>query len=283
MNWQIFEKTFNRAIEHCLSKQKLFLVFPVLVLCGLMTVICRTISHAAGQWVQMSVAFLPIFLCAALLLGAGMVLVRIYHHEVKQIKFDYWKLIQNSKELFMGIPYLVVPLIFAYLILWMTLGIFYLVRSIPQVGPVMGSIFSFGPFLLVLGSLILGALSLVTLFFLTPIAALRSQLTPKLTEEVFISLKANPFMNFVLFLISLLPLLVVVGFLSLAAVVTQILYVESTLGFSIALKWFFIMVPFCALLSPAVIFFFNFSAEAHALLLKSPSKSDELLVSKKAS
>lgn len=268
MNWQDVEKIFNRSMAHSFSKRKFLLVFPVLSLCGLLTVISRTISHASGQWVQMSLAFLPIFLCAAFLLAAGMVLVRIYHYEIKKTPFVYWKVIQSSKELFMGIPYLVVPLIFAYLILWMILGVFYLVRSIPKAGPVIGSIFSFGPFLLVLGSLILGFLSLMTLFFLTPQAAVKTELRPQLAEEVFRNLKVNPFQNFIFLLLSLVPLLVVVGFLSLAAVVTQILYVESTLGFSIALKWLFIMVPFCALLTPAVIFFFNFSAEAQAFLQK---------------
>ncbi len=267
------EKIFNRSISHCFSKRKWFLVFPVLALCGLLTVICRVISHGAGQWMQMSLAFLPIFLCGGLLLGVGLVLTRIYHNEVKGITMPYFQVIKAAKKLFLGIPHLAVPLIFSYLVLWMVLGVFYLLRSIPHIGPFMSSFLSFGPFLLVLGSLVLGFLSLVTLFYLTPAAALKSELRPQLAEEVFRGLGQNPFVSFVLLLIGLLPLLLVVGVLSLAAVVTQILYIETTHGLTIALKWFFIMLPFCALLTPAVVFFFNFSAESYALIYKRLQKA----------
>ena len=268
MTWQQLEKIFNRALKHSFSKRKFLLVFPVMALCGLLTVICRTISHGVSQWMVMSTAFLPIFLCAGLLLAIGIVLTRIYHHEVKGIQFHYFKTIRGAKELFLGIPYLAVPLIFAYLILWMILGIFYLFRAIPHAGEFIGSVLSFGPFLLVLGSLVLGVLSLLTLFYVTPAAALKSDLRPQLAEEVFRKLKENPFFSFVMPLIGLFPLLLVGGFLSLAAVMTHLLYLESGGGLSIALKWFFMMLPFCAFLTPAVIFFFNFSAESYALMRK---------------
>ncbi|MES2123025.1 MAG: hypothetical protein V4492_09700, partial [Chlamydiota bacterium] len=37
---------------------------------------------------------------------------------------------------------------------------------------------------------------------------------------------------------------------------------------ALSLQWFFIMLPFSALLTPALIFFFNFAAESHVLMLK---------------
>lgn len=262
------EKIFNRSFSHSFSQKKWLLVFPVLVLCGLLAVICRTISFAAGQWIQMSLAFLPMFLCTGFLLAAGMVLTRIYHHEIKGSEIKYLQMIKESKELIYGIPHLAVPLIFAYLVLWMVLGVFYLMRSIPYAGDVVSAIFSFGPFLLVLGSLFLGCLSLLILFYVTPAAALRSNLTPHLAEEVFQEFKANPFLSFIMPLIGVLPLLLVIGILSLAAFVTQILYVEASSGLTTALKWFVIMIPFSAILTPAVIFFFNFSAESHVYLRK---------------
>lgn len=262
------EKIFNRSFTHCFSRKKWLLIFPVLVLCGLLAVICRTISHGAGQWMQMSLAFLPMFLCAGLLLAAGIVLVRIYHHEVRGGDIKYLKVLKESKSLIFGIPHVAVPLIFAYLVLWMVLGVFYLLRSIPHAGQVVSAIFSFGPFLLVLGSLFLGFLSLLILFYITPAAALKSELTPQLAEDVFQELKANPFLSFIMPLMGLLPLLLVIGILSLAAVVTQLLYIEGNNGLTVALKWFFMMIPFCALLTPAVIFFFNFSAESHVFLRK---------------
>ena len=274
MTWQQLEKIFNRALARSFSKEKWLLVFPVLALCGLLTVICRTISHGVSQWMVMSTAFLPIFLCAGLLLAVGMVLTRIYHHEVKGLTVHYFKTIREAKNLYMGIPYLAVPLIFAYLVLWMFLGIFYLFRAIPHAGEFLSSVLSVGPFLLVLGSLFLGVLSFLTLFYVTPAAAFSSEFRPQIAERVFRDLKVNPFLSFVLPLIGLLPLLLFVGILSLAALVTKVLYAEAYGGLSIALKWFFMMLPFCALLTPAVIFFFNFSAESYALLRKAIPKEE---------
>jgi hypothetical protein len=42
--------------------------------------------------------------------------------------------------------------------------------------------------------------------------------------------------------------------------------VEADDSLHIVLQWFFIMLPFTALLSPAVVFFFNFATEAHVFL-----------------
>lgn len=276
MTWLQLEKIFNRALSRSFSKQKFFLVFPVLAICGLLAVICRTISHGVSQWMVMSTAFLPIFLCAGLLLAVGIVLTRIYHHEVKGLDIHYLKTIKEAKDLYLGIPYLAVPLIFAYLVLWIFLGIFYLLRAIPHAGEFISSVLSVGPFLLVLGSLLLGFLSLLTLFYVTPAAALTSDLRPQVAEKVFRGLKINPFLSFIMPILGLFPLLLVVGLLSLAAVVTQILYSEPGGGLSIALKWFFMMLPFCALLTPAVIFFFNFSAESYVLMRKSSQTTSEL-------
>lgn len=269
MSWNELEKIFNRALSHTYSKRKCAVVFPVLALCGLLIVICRSLSYGATQWIQMSLTFLPMFLVAGLLLAAGLVLIRVYHHQVKGLKVEYLKIIKESKDLFLGIPYLAVPLIFTYLVLWMVLGVFYLLKSIPQIGNFVSSILSFGPFLLVFGSLILAAVSLLTLFYITPAAALRSNLCPELAEEVIRDLKKNPFMSFIMPLAGLIPLLLVVGFLCLAVVVTQTLYHGAGSGFSLTLKWFFMMLPFCALLTPVVIFFFNFSAESYVLMRKS--------------
>lgn len=268
VTWQQIEKIFNRALRFSFSRQKWLLVFLPLVLCGFLIVIFRTMSSGAGPWFQMTLAFLPIFLSAALLLGVGMVLTRIYHHEVKGLKIEYLKVIKSSSSLFLGIAYLTVPLIGAYLFLWIIMGIFYLMRAIPSIGPFMSAILSFGPFLLVLGSLILSLFNLLILFYVTPAAALKSELSPQLAEEVLKGLKVNPFLAFIMPLVAFFPLLLVVGFLSLSAVVTQMMYVESMQIFSIALRWFFMMLPFCALLTPAIIFFFNFACEAHILFHK---------------
>lgn len=268
MTWHDLEKMFNRALSRSLTKEKVALVFPILALCGLLASISRTLSHGASEWIQMSLGFLPVFLCGALLLAVGIILTRIYHHEVKGRPIQYLRTIKQSSSLFVGIFYLTVPIVFAYLVLWMFLGLFYLLREIPAAGEFIGSVLSFGPFLLVLGSILLGLLTVLTLFYLTPAAALKSELRPQLFERVFAELGQNLFLAVSMPLIALFPTLIIGGLLSLSAIVTQIMYVESGHGLSIALKWLFMMVPFSAILTPAIIFFFNFSAETYVLMRK---------------
>ena len=264
MTWDEMEKMFNRSLRHAFSRKKLLFVFPITALCGLIAAICRIVSQGAGDWIGLSLAFLPIFLCAGILLALGILLIRIYHHEIKEIPVNYFEILKGARPLLIGIFYIAVPLIFAYLVLWMGLGIFYLLRAIPAIGHLVGSVLSFGPFLLVLGSLVLGVVSILLLFYVTPAVALSSDIRLQVAEKVLLQIKTNPFQSIALPLIGMIPLLIATGLLSLAAVVTGIVYIDAPSGFALAFKWLFMMIPFCALLTPAIVFFFNFAAESHA-------------------
>ncbi len=203
---------------------------------------------------------------------AGILLIRIYQREINQLSLDYRQILKGARTHLMGIAYLCIPLIFAYLILWMILGIFYLLKAIPLIGSLIGAVFSFGPFLLVLGSLILSVSNLLLLFYITPIFALTDKLHPRVvTKSAFKQMTSSPFKAIFMPLVAILPLLLVVGILSLAAIVTDIMYLSNAPIFSIALKWFFIMIPFAVILCPVVVFFFNFSLETHTLLQKKVS------------
>jgi len=68
------------------------------------------------------------------------------------------------------------------------------------------------------------------------------------------------------FFIGNLPLVLMVALSVLSAIVTGKSYIEAGRSLSVAVQWFFIMLPFSALLSFFVIFFFNFAAESHVLL-----------------
>jgi hypothetical protein len=54
--------------------------------------------------------------------------------------------------------------------------------------------------------------------------------------------------------------------LCLAAVLTGVNFLVGSRSLSVALEWFFIMLPFAAIVSPVVVFFFNFAAESYQLL-----------------
>ncbi|MCP5506000.1 MAG: hypothetical protein H7A38_03855 [Chlamydiales bacterium] len=268
MTFEELEHIFNRALRFSFSKKKLLFMFPVLVICGLMLVFCRALAVGSGQWVVLSLTFLPIFLSSGLLLAAGVVLARVYHHEVKMIPLSFKKILAQSWELLIGVSYLTLPLLLAYLFLWMLMGVFYLLKEIPALGDVLGVILSFGPFLLVLGSLLLSFFNFLLLFFATPHIALKSKLKLKLAEEIYSRFRENLFSNIALFVMGLIPLLLGVGILSLAAFLTGVNFFIKTETLAVALQWFFVMIPFCAMLTPGILFFFNFAVESYALLQK---------------
>jgi hypothetical protein len=185
---------------------------------------------------------------------------------VKGLEVNFQKVLMQSRSLFLAIFHLAVPLFFAYIILWMALGLFYLVKVVFPIGDILSAILSFGPFLLVLAALVLSLFNLLLLFFATPQAALKSDYRPQQLKEILFQLKENPFLAFILPLIGIMPILFVAGLLTLAAVVTNLMYVEGSGPLATALQWFFMMLPFSIILSPAVVFFFNFSAESYVLI-----------------
>ncbi|MBJ7449148.1 MAG: hypothetical protein JHC93_02180 [Parachlamydiales bacterium] len=242
--------------------------FCVLALCGILVVFCRGLAIDAGSWISLSLTFLPIFLCSALLLSTGIVLIRIYHDDVKRRKKTIAKVISESWDLMIGTSYLCVPIILCYLMLWIIQGVFLLLKEIPAAGNVISIIFSFGPFLLILGSILLCILVLVILFSVTPLVALRSVSRMKLLQYIIKKWQGNPFTNSLLLFLSLTPAIIVTGILILAAWMTDINYLQTEGALYTVMQWFFMMLPFVAVLSPTVVFFFNFSAESHVLMQK---------------
>ena len=69
MTLQEIEMVFNRALKFSFSKKKLLFMFPVLLICGMMIVFCRALAIHAGQWVVLSLTFLPVFLSSGLFLS----------------------------------------------------------------------------------------------------------------------------------------------------------------------------------------------------------------------
>lgn len=242
------------------------MVFLVLALCGLLVVFFRGLSIHAGQWILMSLTFLPFFLCAGVLLSMGILLIRVYHDEIKEKPINYSEILSKSWEVLIGASYFSIPIILSYLLLWILLGIFVMLKQIPAVGDIFAVILAFGPFLLNLGSIVLCLLNLSMLFFVTPIVALKGLNRIRVTQILVKRLKSDVFLNTILVFFSLLPLMAVTGLLILAAFLTGTVCYTCENPLHNVLQWFFIMIPFTALLSPAVIFFFNFAAEAHVLM-----------------
>lgn len=256
-------KSFDRALFLSFNRKKLLFVFLTLVLCGILIVFGRAIAFDTSKWVAMSLVFLPILLSSGILLSLGVLLIRVYRSEVKNIRVDYKKIIKSSSELILGTAYLSMPPILVYLFLWIVLGIFMLLKEIPHIGSFISIVLSFAPFLLILGSLLLVLFNLVVLFFVSPLIALKRTKRFKLWFFILQGFKEGIFANLVSFFVALFPISFVVGVLSLAAVLTGGDFLETTHSLSIGLKWFFIMIPFCVVLAPCIVFFFNFAAECY--------------------
>ena len=259
---------FNRAFTLSLSLKKNLLVFVVLALCGVFVVFCRALAIYASQWIVMSLTFLPIFLSSGLLLSTGIMLIRIYHDEVKGRDVSFTEVFAKSWEVVIGSSYFSIPVILSYLLLWVMLGLFVLLREIPGMGEFFSVIFSFGPFLLNLGSLVLCLISVGTLYLITPILALRGINRLRTSNLLMDRLKSDPFVNILLAGLALFPLVVCSLLLILAAFLTGSVCYGCNEAWQHALQWFFVMIPFTALLSPSVLFFFNMAAEAHVLIMR---------------
>jgi hypothetical protein len=263
MKWAEIEKCFSRAVILSFSRKKMMLTFPVLVLCGVLIVFCRAVAYDASSWIAMSLAFLPILLSSGVLLALGVLLIRIHIHEVKGLHLGFRRLIAGSVDLIMGTSYLSIPPILAYLFLWVALGLFYLLQEIPGIGDFFSVVLAFGPFLLIFSSLLLCLFNLGLLFFVAPAAAFQPHKRFTLAKRVLTLFQGRILSSFSLFMLALLPIALVTGLLILSAILTNS---APERPLSVALEWFFIMLPFCAVLTPAVIFFFNFAAESHQLL-----------------
>jgi hypothetical protein len=121
---------------------------------------------------------------------------------------------------------------------------------------------------------VLSLLCLAGLFFIVPAVAFKSSVETETLLGVLKRIKFNPFSNAMLLFLGMLPLLLIVGVMTVAAVVTGKSYVAARAPAAIGMEWFSIMLPFSALLAPGIIFFFNFSAEAHVLMVKKQKEAE---------
>jgi hypothetical protein len=263
MVWSDLEKSFLKAWGTVFCKKKLLMTFVALSLCGFFFICCSVLSTTAGSWMKLSFLFLPILLSTVFLFVLGVLLIRIYAYEAKGIELGLGKLFTGSLDLAISTSYLSLPPILTYLCLWMFLGIFFLLKEIPWIGPFFNVIFAFGPFLLIFSALLLCLINFFLLFFLAPAAVGPSVRRFELARRVWISIKSKPFLHLSFLFIGVLPALCIGGTLSIAAMLTTSSFALEGPSFALALEWFFIMLPFTALLSPAIVFFFQFAAESH--------------------
>src|SRR5580692_10714923 len=106
MTWKEVEFIFNRALSFTFSRRKLTFTSAVLMCCGMMIVLCRALAAKANDYFTLSLTFLPIFFGTAVLLALGILLIRIYHHEIKKLPISYMRTLVHSRELLIEVAYL---------------------------------------------------------------------------------------------------------------------------------------------------------------------------------
>ncbi len=266
MSWIEIEKAFNQAALFSFTRAKALLVFSSLILCGLLIVFCRALAFGASDWMALSLGFIPIFIGTAVLLPVGALVAKMHQCDRNKQPLELKELLSASFDALVGTAYLSLPPLLSYLLLWIAMGIFFLFKQIPGLGLLFSTLFSFAPFMLILCSILLCLFNLGLLFFASPAAVFAPSKHLHLAKQIFSAITKKPFISIALFLIALAPLLFCACLLTFAAFLTNLSFSFGSESWTLALEWFFIMLPFAALLTPAVIFFFNFAAESYPLL-----------------
>ena len=215
----------------------------------------RGLALNASQWVQLSLTFLPIFLCTGILLSMGILLIRIYHDEVKKKEVIYWNIIRRSWEVVIGSSSFAISIILSYLLLWMLLGIFVLLREVPAVGEFFLVILSFAPFIINLGTLVLCVLSLGLLFIGAPLIAFKGLDKGSIFQMAIKRLDKNPFANIILMMVSLIPLVLILLLLMVAANLTGNICIECQSALQTILKMVFYDGPVYSIFNSGCCFF----------------------------
>lgn len=266
MDWKKLETAFLHAWGGAFSKGKWFICFCTLSLCGVLAVFCRALSVESSPWVYLSLLFLPGFISSSFLLIFGVFCVRTYEQEKRGTVVGMARMARGCVGTAVGTSYFAFPPILIYLLLWVMLGFFFLLKEIPLLGPFFNVVFAFGPFLLIFCSLILCLFNVVVLFFIVPAATHQSVKTMDFVYRTGHSIRAQPFLAGLLLFIACLPALLIGGILTLAAVIANTSFSLGAPTPLLALEWFFVMLPFCGALAPAVLFFFHFAAESYQIL-----------------
>ena len=256
MEFKDVELIYTRAWQKAFQKSKFLLMFSLLSFCGFFGVICHMVALSTSPWLKLVFYFLPVFFLFGTLLGAGIFFARAYYHEVRKEKVSYWSIFSKSLGLMLTISQVSLPSILIYLAIWVAMGFFGLIGQIPYIGP----IFSFAPFILVLLTLCLSILFLFALFFMTAQIAFNRLSVESIVGCAVDHLLPHLFSYSILFIVAIFPLALMI---SLVIVSSSFIIDKEQ-----SLQWLFLMVPIAAVLSPALLFFFNFSVESYNLVRK---------------
>ncbi len=260
---------FNRAFAHAFGKGKFFVLFITLFLSGLVFLVFQGIASYAAPWFQLPLKVIPLFVIFGLVMAAGTLMILVYDQELNGKTPSVSKSAWHAWDTLFKASYLALPLLFAFLLFWVVVGIFLLLKAIPYLGTLFGVVLAFIPYLLNFATLLLFLLSLFALFFVAPHLARREKIE---LSSVSHRLRENLFINLLFLGIAYLPVWIVWKFVMKAATMTYQLFSVGEGAVETALQSIFVLLPIAAIMTPAALFFFNFAHEA-ALISESLEQS----------
>lgn len=256
----------NRALAHAWEGKKILITATMIFLVTLLMTFFQGVAIHVGVWWNLSLSLIPFFIGAALLLSTGILMIRLYHDEIKQKGTTLAEVMNRSVDIVMAGAYFAVPFVLALVLLWAGLGVFVLLSQTPGIGPYVGGVFAFVPFVLNVAILVLILSVLWGLFYVSPVMALRGMDRTYLLEDLWTRVKRDFFSHLIWFIVGITPLYVVYYLLVSSLRFTQLMLGLREGVASSMLGWFSMAIPFSLFLAPLVIFFFQLAAEAHVAL-----------------
>lgn len=251
-------KMFGRAFSYTLERKKNVFLFSMLTFAGIFILFFKGVALFADGWWRDEFNFFPLFISLGFILAAEVILVRLYAAQREGQPLEFRKTVAKSWELCFRISYFALPYLVLYLLFWVLTHLFFLLHAVPVVGTFLTIALSFAPFVLNLATLMLVMSAFFLCFYVCPYFALGSS-----KGQLMSRLRGNAFFIVLLFLIALIPVWLVYQVLTFAAIGTIDVQIGSM---GKIVQSFVVMLPYLAVLTPIVVFFFNFAVEVHLYL-----------------
>lgn len=250
------QEMFIRAFQASLTKEKILMVFPLLLTTSILGVLSAALLQSADNWVIFGVISIPMYITFGLLGAASVFLHRIYYHELRGDRVDYKDLFKASINRMLTGTYLALPLIILHLVLWLLMGLFLVLGFIPYLGTIILILLSLIPFAFTVFLCMMPLLVVFALFFISPYFAFDA-------KPAFDRIKELPLVAATHFIVGFFPLLLVGALVTLFYWITMsIFHVDSNIV-ALTLQRFFLMIPISLYLTPPVLLFFHFALESY--------------------
>jgi len=252
---------FNRSFQRVFDIQKFFPIFIALIFSGLFFLFFQGMAKDISNWLKLLVLCLPFFVMVALVMTAGAMTTKVYAQQREEKVISMKEILFSSRKQIQRASYCALILFSSFLASWILLGIFISIKSIPYLGPFLGVILAFIPFLLNLCILLLFFAALLVLFFCTPLITFEEKVNK---ETIKARLQTDLFTHLLFIIIASLPLWIVWMFVYKALLLTFSVYSFGDYDVEKVLQSLFILIPFSAVLTFPLIFFFNLAQEAYS-------------------